>query len=117
MTISIRFFQGIDMDFDTLMAKVADIDKMLTDGLITKEKADDWKQRLIRTYEDSEIPERLLPNDIAHLPGRLIEGIVQTGKAFVRASGKTYQALEEQEQQNNTGRPKKNIVDLYNDLQ
>ena len=105
------------MDFETLIAKVSDIDGMLAKGLITKEKADDWKARLVRTFEDSEIPERLLPNDIAHLPGRLIEGIVLTGKAFVRASGKTYQALEEQEQQNNKARPKKNIIELYNDLQ
>lgn len=103
------------MDFERLMKTVADVDALLEKKLITPEKAEDIKSRLIRSYEDSEIPERRLPNDLSHLPGRLIEGVVHVGRAIARGSEATYRNLEEQEEKSNTKR--KSVIDLYNDIQ
>ena len=102
------------MDFERVMKTVAEVDALLEKKLISEEKAEDIKSRLMRSYEDSEIPERLLPNDIAHLPGRLIEGIVHMGRAIARGSEATYRHLEEQEERSN--KTQKSVIDLYNDI-
>ena len=102
------------MDFETAIQKVEAVDSLLSKNLITQEKADDMKARIMRSYEDSEIPERLLPNDISHLPGRLIEGLVHFGRAIVRGSEATYRHLEEQEERSTKNQ--KSVIDLYNDI-
>ena len=102
------------MDFETMMSQIANVDTLLEKKLITSEQSDDYKARIIRSYEDSEIPERLLPNDIQHLPGRMIEGLVHIGQAIARGSGETYKVLEEQEMRNSSN--KKSVIDLYNDI-
>jgi len=102
------------MDFDTAIKKVEAVEALLSKKLITEEKAEDMKARIMRSYEDSEIPERLLPNDMAHLPGRLIEGIVHMGRAIARGSEATYRHLEEQEERSN--KTQKSVIELYNDI-
>ena len=102
------------MDFDTAIKKVEAVDTLLLKKLITEDKAKDMKARIMRSYEDSEIPERLLPNDIAHLPGRLIEGLVHFGRAIARGSEATYRNLEEQEER--SVKNQKSVIDLYNDI-
>lgn len=102
------------MDFDTMMKKVGNIESLHAGGLITEDQATDYKARIIRSFEDTEIPERLLPNDIGHLPGRMIEGLVHLGQAIARGSGETYRRLEEQEMKKSG--PKKSVIDLYNDI-
>lgn len=101
------------MDYETLMKRIADVDVLLEKNLITSDKADDIKQRLVRSYEESEIPERRLPNDMAHLPGRMIEGMINLGKAIVKGSGETYRHLEEQERK--ADKKGKNVIELYKD--
>jgi hypothetical protein len=102
------------MDFETAMSKIENINNLLDKKLITGERADDMKARIMRSYEDSEIPERRLPNDIQHLPGRMIEGLVLFGRAIARGSEATYRHLEEQEQR--APKNQKSVIDLYNDI-
>lgn len=102
------------MDFDTAMSKIKDIETLEANALISEDRAIDMKSRVMRSYEDSEIPERLLPNDINHLPGRMIEGLVHLCRAIGRGSEATYRHLEEQEQK--TSKNQKSVIDLYNDI-
>ena len=102
------------MDFETAIKKVESIDALLEKKLITQDKAEDMKARIMRSFEESEIPERRLPNDIKYLPGRMIEGLVHMGKAIARGSEATYRHLEEQEER--THKNQKSVIDLYNDI-
>lgn len=87
-------------DTDTLKKKLAAIDDLLKANLITRDRATDWKARVVDEFEQSDIPaviEKKLPNDLSHLPGRMIGGAVNAMKAIARGSGATYEALSKQE--------------------
>ena len=87
-------------DTDKLKKKLSAIDDLLKANLITHDRATDWKARVVDEFEQSDIPaviEKKLPNDLSHLPGRMIGGAVNAMKAIARGSGATYEALSKQE--------------------
>ena len=87
-------------DTDKLKKKLSAIDDLLKANLITRDRATDWKARVVDEFEQSDIPaviEKKLPNDLSHLPGRMIGGAVNAMKAIARGSGATYEALSKQE--------------------
>jgi hypothetical protein len=75
------------------------VDDMAAAKEITAEKAEEWKLRMIRTFEQRESladkPREKV--DLAHLPGRLVGAGIQLLGAIARGSGATYEGLSKQE--------------------
>lgn len=105
------------MDYSELLRKLHEADSLHSANIITKAQADAWKARYVKAYESENVPEKQMPNDISHLPGRMIAGLVDVGKAIARGSGATYEHLERQETERNARNRGKSVVDLYNDIQ
>ena len=107
-----------------LKKQIDDIDALVASGVITPEKGDTWKARVISEFEATEIPKerrKELPNDLAHLPGRMVGGFVDVMAAFTKGCGATYEGLSKQEGYlDKDGRQvkqkQKSVVDLYDDL-
>ena len=65
------------MELEQLKEKIESIDALVKSGALTKERAQTWKDRVIAEFENTNIPQeqaprREMPNDLAHLPGRLV---------------------------------------------
>jgi hypothetical protein len=87
-------------DSTNLTKELNTVDELVTKHLITRERGEEWKQRILDKFETSAIPaavEKKLPNDMSHLPGRIIGGLIGGMKAIARGSGATYEALSKQE--------------------
>jgi hypothetical protein len=68
------------MNTEPLVAELKSVDTLVADGIITPEKGAEWKSRIIAKFEGDVIPDinrKEIPGDIAHLPGRLVGGIIQ----------------------------------------
>ena len=70
---------------DQLKADLKGIDNLVEEGTITQEKADVWKSRIISKFEKDAIPpepekSREMPGDLAHLPGRMVGGLISAVK-------------------------------------
>jgi len=68
------------MNVEKLTAELKSVDTLVADGVISKEKGDEWKARIIAEFEGTEIPQekkKEMPGDIAHLPGRMIGGAIK----------------------------------------
>ena len=67
------------MDTERLVRELKSVDTLVAEGTITQERGLVWKERLIAEFEGKEIPaaeQKGMPNDIAHLPGRLVGGVI-----------------------------------------
>ena len=90
----------ITTDIDKLKYKLESIDDLVKSNTITQKRADEWKSRVLDQFEQQTIPapiEKKLPNDVSHLPGRIIMGGVDALKAIARGSGATYEGLSRHE--------------------
>ena len=116
------------MTMDELKLKLTEIDELVQSSTITEERGQLWKARIIDEFERSAIPsavEKKLPNDLSHLPGRIIAGAIDVMKAIAKGSGATYEGLSKQYERGNSKnrvsqpgleKKSKNILDIYNDL-
>ena len=67
------------MDTERLVKELKSVDTLVDEGTISKERGDVWKERLIAEFEGKEIPavkQKEMPGDLAHLPGRLVGGVI-----------------------------------------
>lgn len=67
------------MDTTTLLAELKSVDDLVLTGVIDQIKGAEWKARIIAEFESKQIPEtkrKEMPGDLAHLPGRMIGGVV-----------------------------------------
>lgn len=122
-------------DSEELLERLKAVDKLVDSKVFTKERGDIWKNRIIDEFEATVIPapiEKKLPNDISHLPGRIVQGGIEVAKAVARGSGATYEGLSRREGYLDTppepALPKEktqvvqpikktpNIIDLYNNM-
>lgn len=122
-------------DSEELLTRLKAVDKLVDSNVFTKERGAIWKNRIIDEFEATIIPkeiEKKLPNDISHLPGRMIAGGLEVAKAIARGSGATYEGLSRREGYLDTPaspnipteramviqpiKKTKNIIDLYNDM-
>jgi hypothetical protein len=68
---------------EQLKADIAEIETLVTEGIIDKGKAEDWKKRLVAKFEVNAIPtepKKDMPGDLAHIPGRLVGGLINAVK-------------------------------------
>lgn len=73
------------MDLQVLRRELKSIETLALDGIISKEKAERLKDnvisRFVGDYSPSEEPV-VVQNDLAHLPGRLVGGIIDFCKSI-----------------------------------
>ena len=87
-------------DSEDLQKRLAAVDDLINKNIVTKERGDIWKARIIDEFEESIIPkqiEKKLPNDLSHLPGRIVAGGIDVMKAVAKGSGATYEGLSRRE--------------------
>jgi len=68
------------MNTQALVDELKSVDTLVADGVIDQLRGAEWKARIIAKFEGETIPEikqKEMPGDIAHLPGRLVGGIIQ----------------------------------------
>lgn len=112
------------MDTEKLKNDLKEVQSLVDAGVISSEDGLLWKERLVSEFKATNIPaerNRELPNDLAHLPGRLVGGFIEALGAIARGSGATYEGLSKQEgYMDKNGKPirqnQKSVVELYNDL-
>ncbi len=89
------------MELEELRNQIKEIDELKASGAITEEKAQMWKDRIVAKFELEYIPkepEKELPNDLAHLPGRLvgkmIKGLGNMGERMAQNSADRIAQIE-----------------------
>ena len=76
------------MNIIQLKEELASVETLVLDGVITQQRGDAWKEKVLKQYEGEKFPNaqaapnHALPNDIAHIPGRMIAGIFGALKAI-----------------------------------
>lgn len=67
------------MDTEALRKELLIVDSLVKDGIISEEEGKEIKTDLIKVYRTgiSTTPRKEMPNDIAHLPGRLVGGVIK----------------------------------------
>ncbi len=68
---------------EQLKADIAEIETLVTEGIIDKGKAEEWKKRLVSKFEVDAIPsetKKQMPGDLAHIPGRLVGSLINAVK-------------------------------------
>lgn len=112
------------MDVEGLKKKISDIEELEKAGIISKEKAQEWKNNIIMEFEQNEVPERRLPNDFAHFPGRLVGSVIKGMSKIGKNVAEGVNRMENLESgRNNQGdqinipKRRKNVVELYEDLE
>ena len=69
------------MNIIQLKEELASVETLVLDGVITRQRGDAWKEKVLKQYEGEKFPNAQpapnhgLPNDVAHIPGRMIAGI------------------------------------------
>jgi hypothetical protein len=67
------------MDTEQLVKEIRSVDTLCKDGIITQEKCEVWKAKILADFENASFPQETkkeMPGDLAHLPGRLVGGII-----------------------------------------
>lgn len=72
------------MNIIQLREELASVNTLVLDGVITVERGEVWKNRIIQMYEESQYPPmqtpppkpNKIPDDVAHIPGRMVAGII-----------------------------------------
>jgi hypothetical protein len=86
----------------SLTDELAAIDAMVP-ASITKEKAEEWKARIVRQFELaqnlSDKPREQV--DLKYLPGRLVGGMIEVIGTIARNSGSRIAQIEEEEARKN----------------
>lgn len=70
------------MNILQLKEELASVETLVLDGLITRQRGDAWKEKILEQYEGEKFPNAQstsqpvgLPTDFAHFPGRMVAGI------------------------------------------
>ena len=95
------------MDTDGLRKELLVIDSLVKDNIIPEEEGKLLKQDLIKKYRTEFVssPKKELPNDIAHIPGRLVGGII---KACGNINGARCAGVSPEQIEADKSRPKRN---------
>jgi len=65
------------MDTEKLIKELSDIDSLIEKKIITEARGEQLKENIIKTFESVSPTSKELPNDIAHLPGRMVWGVIK----------------------------------------
>ena len=86
------------MDTDGLRKELLVVDSLVKDNIIPEEEGKLLKQDLIKKYRTEFVssPKKELPNDIAHIPGRLVGGIIKVCSSIngARCAGVSPEQIE-----------------------
>ena len=76
------------MNIIQLKEELSSVEVLVADGIITRQRGDAWREKILKQYEGEKFPNAQptsnhgLPNDVAHIPGRMIAGIFGALKAI-----------------------------------
>lgn len=101
------------MTVSELKMKLQEIDELVAANVITAERAEKWKKRVIWEFEDHELPAEPADTSIKTLPGRLVGGMIKGFGQLAQNSGNRMGQIIEEEKK----REHKNVMELYNDLE
>ena len=91
------------MNIMELKEELASIETLILDGIITPQRGEAWKEKILKQYEGEKFPnaqptsQNRLPNDVAHIPGRMVAGIFSAIK-MINADRCAGQAPEQKQQ-------------------
>lgn len=66
------------MNTDELSRDLKSVDTLVKDGIVSKERGEILKEKMIAKFEGAELSEpapKDMPSDLVHFPGRLVAGI------------------------------------------
>ena len=65
------------MDASKLKTDLAAINSLIDSGAVTKERGEEWKKSILDKFEKENFPkDATMPNDLAHVPGRLVGSVI-----------------------------------------
>ena len=87
------------MTFDTeqLKKQLEQIESLVKANVISAERGDEWKKRIVQKFEDEQGLKPAPTTDLEHLPGRIVGGFIEALGAIARGSGATYEGLSKRE--------------------
>ena len=91
------------MNIIQLKEELGSIETLVADGIITPQRGEEWKEKILKQYEGEKFPNapttspNRLPNDVAHIPGRMVAGIFGAIK-MINADRCAGQAPEQKQQ-------------------
>ena len=108
---------GTDMDIEVLRRELKSIDTLVADGIIKPEKGEMLKDKITDRFlaeYDTTDPQKL-PDDLAHLPGRLIAGVFDALKNIngARCAGVDVGQRSPQKQARSPGQMMDELPDIY----
>lgn len=100
------------MDTEALRKELLIVDSLVKDNIISEDDGNGMKADLIKKYktEFMATPRKEMPNDIAHLPGRMIGGVI---KALGNINAERCAGVAPEQQR---GTSKKRTLPNMNDL-
>jgi hypothetical protein len=104
------------MDTEKLIKELSDIDSLIEKKILTEARGEQLKESIIKTFEKDSTPQsKELPNDLAHLPGRMVGGVFKALGNIngARCAGVAPEQVEARKHSKSPKDMEKGLPDIY----